>query len=89
MTQPVHDAIYQDYRKTIQECVNHKSLAWFKQNKEYRGILEHVTAEQGNDILDLILQESRLTLDQVKEFAEANDRVGNPVVAQYLSLIHI
>ncbi len=56
----------------------------FKQDARYRGILEHVSREQGHQYLDLIQATGILYLEQLRAFCALNDSQGNPHREDYL-----
>ena len=61
---------------------NDKHFSNFKKIPEYRKVLEHVTKEQGQKYLDIILEQSPHYLAQFDQFRE-NDRVGNPEMQHF------
>ena len=56
----------------------------FKNNIEYRGILEHVSITHGQEYLDLILREfNHINHDTIINFCELNDTYGDPIKHMY------
>ena len=56
----------------------------FKSNKEYNGILEHVSRELGLKYLNLIENEFyNIDFKNISEFIEINDHYGNPIKYNY------
>lgn len=72
---------YCNFLKTI----NNSDLINFKNNKQYCGILEHVTYELGLKYLKLIEAEFK-SIDHniVVNFIKINDTYGNPVTFKYV-----
>lgn len=54
----------------------------FKSHPHYRAVLEHVSKEQGQDYLDIIIREFPAFIDQIEKF-KINDVVGAPVTEFY------
>ena len=61
---------------------NDEYFSNFKRRPEYKEVLEHVTKEQGQKYLDIILEQSPHYLAQLDQFRE-NDRVGNPEMQHF------
>jgi len=57
-------------------------FAHFKRNKTYRGILEHVTEEQGEVYLEQIQKRWPGIVDEIERF-KINDEVGDPIRFTY------
>lgn len=69
--------MYVRYSQFVETC----SVDDFKSNPDYRGVLEHVSAEFGRVYWDTLLNETPLTPDTFREFAELNDRIGNAILS--------
>jgi len=67
------DSIYINYSNVTQLASEEKIKNW-KQNSDYRIILEHVSKEQGQSYLNNIT--SILSFDQIKTFCNINDSLG-------------
>jgi hypothetical protein len=73
---------YLNYIRNI-DLNNIKSIN-FKSNKEYTGILEHVSHELGLKYLNLIENEySNIDFTNIIEFIKINDYYGNPIKYNY------
>jgi len=71
------------YIGAVKEAVgNYAAFSKFKRNPHYRGILEHVSPEQGMEYLDIIRQQSPEFVTNIDQF-KINDLVGSPVVHGY------
>jgi len=70
-----HYTQYSDYVKTLCET---KNLANFKQNPKYTYMLEHVSYSHGYGYIKEILSKTKITKDEIKEFCNKNDSIGEP-----------
>jgi hypothetical protein len=61
---------------------NSEIFSNFRTNEVYRGILEHVSMEQGRDYLNVILQQDPEILTHLQAFKK-NDSLGNPLLYSY------
>jgi putative sugar O-methyltransferase len=59
-----------------------RTFSRFKRNKTYRGILEHVSEEQGAVYLEQIRKKWPSIVDQIDRF-KINDQVGDPIRFTY------
>jgi hypothetical protein len=86
----IADPIYAGYREVLAAEAGRKPEEWtFKSNPVYQQILEHVSYEQGLAYLVLASQHPRWGLrlrTLVAETALENDRLGQPVRADFPSL---
>ena len=74
-----------DYLRSVREfLVDNVKFNNFKRDPRYLQILEHVTREQGEIYLDIILSKNPALLSEesVDKFAN-NDKVGNPLIYDY------
>ena len=73
--------MYQSYLNYVRNISsNNIKTINFKSNKEYNGILEHVSRELGLKYLNLIENEfSNIDVKNIHEFVEINDHYGNPI----------
>ena len=55
----------------------------FKRNPDYRVVLEHVTAEQGRDYLEIIRKRNDGLLEKAMKTVLLSDSTGNPVKCRY------
>ena len=73
--------MYDEYRDFLKNnrSINIESLP-FKSNKNYCGILEHVSKHYGENYLKLILQEfSHINQEKILNFCMLNDKYGEPI----------
>jgi hypothetical protein len=77
--------MYQNYLNYIRNInFNNIKTINFKSNKEYTGILEHVSYEHGLKYLNLIETEySNIDYKNIIEFIKINDYYGNPTKYNY------
>lgn len=69
------EELYAKYSRFVETC----SVDDFKSHPDYRYMLEHATPEFGRQYWNLLLNESSLTVDDIRAFVELNDRVGNTI----------
>lgn len=75
---------YGKYTRLCKEVTRNQELFQvFKSIPEYNDILEHVTEEQGFQCLKLLQSVFQYTENQIKEYCDINDRVGDPMVTKY------
>ena len=67
---------------TERAAINDHAFANFKRDKCSTEILEHVTADQGRQYLDIVLKDNPAILQHLDQFRE-NDRYGNPITSNY------
>jgi hypothetical protein len=75
--------MYDTYSNYVRTICSTNNLSDFKSNPEYRGILEHVSKEQGKEYLECILTQTSITIDEIGEFCVLNDAIGNPKKEKY------
>ena len=61
---------------------NEESFRIFKQNLDYKVILEHVSFEQGDRFIDRTLENNNINYDYINKFKE-NDIYGTPDLFTY------
>ena len=76
--------MYQSYidcaKITVKDILNYP----FKSNNDYNTILEHVSPQLGSEYLSLIRTEfPNIKLQNIFEFVEINDKIGNPIKINY------
>lgn len=73
--------MYNNYRKFLKNNnIEEVSKIPFKSNKNYCGILEHVSYNLGKKYLALILNEfPTLNVSKISNFCELNDKYGDPI----------
>ena len=77
--------MYQSYLNYVRNISsNNIKTINFKSNKEYNGILEHVSRDLGLKYLNLIENEFyNIDFKNISEFIEINDHYGNPIKYNY------
>lgn len=75
-------ANYGDYCNYLQ---SNNTFADFKINRQYCGILEHVSQELGDLYLSLIETEFDIPFEYISEFVIINDSYGNPKKESFFS----
>jgi hypothetical protein len=75
--------MYTNYINFVREITNNKDLSYFKSNYHYRGILEHVSQEQGNEYLYFILNKTPISVEDIFAFCNLNDNVGGPLKEKF------
>ena len=81
--------MYNSYQKEVNDLILSDNILNFKTNKEYNGILEHVSFEQGNEYIYLIQKTisedfSEITFDNINEYLLLNDSYGSPVKKNFI-----
>jgi putative sugar O-methyltransferase len=71
---------YIEYLKTL------KTADAFKHHPNYTYVLEHVSPTLGNEYLTLLQTECGLSINQIVEFCQRNDRIGNPIKSLLIGL---
>lgn len=71
------DSWYHTYYSFVESLLVSKDLSFFKSAPEYRGMLEHVDSEIGQQYLNHI-EAAGISMDMVKDFCSLNDSVGGP-----------
>ena len=72
--------MYESYLNFIMNALsNEKLYSQFKSNNDYRGILEHVSQNQGQQYYELIKNEFNITNESIIDFVNLNDRLGCPI----------
>jgi hypothetical protein len=79
--------MYTNYIQYINYICSQKDLSTFKSHNNYRGILEHVSPEQGQMYLNCILSKTSLSMTDIKNFCNKNDSIGSPYMSIYGELI--
>jgi hypothetical protein len=63
-------------------AINDSIFKVFKRSRDYRVVLEHVSKEQGQDYLDVVMEKGKDLLEFLPRFKE-NDRWGSPIKYSY------
>lgn len=63
--------------------LNEELFSNFRRYPQYMTILEHVPEHLGKAYLDKVKEENENLLNDVESFVEANDKIGNPIKANY------
>lgn len=71
--------IYKKYTDYIKMICDTNNIDNFKNNSDYRQILEHVNKKQGLSYLNLIRNEESIDDDDIIKFCQLNDKIGNPI----------
>jgi hypothetical protein len=72
--------MYDSYVNCVRKVCNSPELInSFKSDLNYMSVLEHVSYDLGKQYLNCILNLSDITLNEIREFCEINDRIGNPI----------
>ena len=74
---------YDQYANFVGEICALNDLSFFKAHKDFVYMLEHVTPDQGQQYLDVILRVTHLSEKDIKEFCELNDSLGRPRTGTY------
>jgi len=77
------ESIYSRYYDYVTKITAESDLSSFKSNEIYRGMLEHVSFEQGVEYLTLIRNTTPLTEEVIVNFCKENDRIGNSIKYDY------
>jgi len=75
---------YTDFASTLDGV---DSLKNFKRHSDYTPILEHVDEHQGFQYLQYIKNTTNIGSDSIKEYCDLNDRIGNPTMFQYDTIL--
>ena len=68
--------MYDNYLRVVSEVKSKYDP--FKSNREYMGILEHVSPQFGEEYLKLLYSEIGMAKQEIIEFCKQNDSFGNP-----------
>ena len=74
---------YDQYANFVGDICALNDLSFFKSHRDFVYMLEHVTPEQGQQYLDVILRVTHLSEKDIKEFCELNDSLGRPRTGTY------
>lgn len=77
------ESIYSSYYDYVSKITAESDLSSFKSNEIYRGMLEHVSFEQGVEYLKLIRNTTPLTEEVIVNYCKENDRIGNCIKYDY------
>ena len=85
--------MYKSYQKEVNDLILSDNILNFKTNKQYNGILEHVSFEQGNEYIYLIqklISEdfSEITFDNINDYLLLNDLYGSPYKSDLCIMIN-
>lgn len=72
------DSTYKKYAEYASTVVDTSEFLYFKSDERYTYMLEHVNLLQGKQYLGLIQRETKISDDDIREFAALNDSVGTP-----------
>ena len=75
--------MYTRYYDYISKITAKSDLSSFKSNDDYRGILEHVSFEQGVEYLKFIRNTTSITEETIVNFCKENDRIGSSIKYDY------
>jgi hypothetical protein len=75
--------MYSKYQQLISSLCEYGNIDNFKSYQEYTEVLEHVNPGLGQEYLDLIFEKTKFSVEEIKEFCNKNDSVGNPKMIQY------
>ncbi len=82
-------AEYTNYINYIKSIKNELMLtSQFKNNYYYNEIVEHVPLILGQQYLDLIQSEFNISDNDINEFVNKNDKIGNPIRTHYITKQH-
>jgi hypothetical protein len=71
---------YLSYTDFLHSIGDDNVFLQFKNNKTYRGVLEHLSIEHGQMYLDVIsIEFPDISFEIIKKFVEINDFYGNPI----------
>jgi hypothetical protein len=81
--------MYTSYQNEVENIVSSNEFNNFKTNKQYNGILEHVSFEQGNEYISLIQKTisedfSEITFENINEYLLLNDKYGSPLQKKFM-----
>jgi len=79
--------IYALYVRYVAKILKTGNISDFKQNPDYTYMLEHTSGRQGQEYLDLIRKQTKISLNDIKEFGEKNDAIGGTKQKTYGDLI--
>jgi len=68
--------IYALYVNYVAKILKSGDLSTFKQNPDYTYMLEHTSGKQGQQYLDLIQKQTKISFKDVREFSAKNDAIG-------------
>jgi hypothetical protein len=71
--------MYINYINHVKEVVKSKNLTNFKSNQYYREVLEHVDYNYGMNYYTAIQKYTNITHNDIVDFCELNDKIGNTV----------
>jgi len=74
---------YSPYANYVEEICRNNDLSTFKTNPKYVYMLEHVSPEYGQQYLDYIQNNTKLSFEDVQAFCSSNDSVGSPHKIKY------
>ena len=74
--------LYDRYHKFVQKILIKNDISTFKRHNDYRYMLEHVSTEQGQLYLDILISKN-VPLEQIDAFCKLNDNFGNPIKSDY------
>jgi hypothetical protein len=72
------DIDYSIYTNFVQHIINTKDLSFFKSHPNYTYMLEHVNEKQGYEYLSCIKNNTSISINDILNFCELNDKQGNP-----------
>ena len=70
------ESMYTNYYQFISSIIENNALLDFKSNNHYQAILEHVSFEQGQNYLDIIINTTNLNINDIVEYCTLNDKIG-------------
>jgi len=77
------ESMYTRYYDYISRITAESDLSSFKSNEDYRGILEHVSFEQGVEYLKYIRNTTSITETSIINFCKENDKIGEGIKYDY------
>ena len=77
------ESIYASYYDYVNKITRESDLSSFKSNEIYRGMLEHVSFEQGVEYLKHIRNTTLITDEAIIHFCKENDRIGSSIKYDY------
>jgi hypothetical protein len=69
---------YNYYSDFVKSVVNSKDLSCFKSHPAYVDMLDHVSQSQGYEYLNYIKNLSSISIEEIINFCELNDKLGSP-----------
>ena len=78
--------IYTKYHEYVKNIISDGNITNFKSNNIYKDMLEHVNFDLGKEYYRYILNTNVITLNNIKEFVQLNDKFGNPDIYDYENL---